>query len=376
MPLELEENTTAPGTPPANIVVIYAKADGRLYGKDDTGTEFALGLAVPVSIANGGTGATTAGGALASLGAAASGANSDITSLSGLTTPLSIAQGGTGNNSATAAFNALSPLTTKGDILSNDGTNDVRLAVGSNGQVLTADSTQSSGVKWATPSSGGSVETTMTLTDDFHPNFSTDGTGALGWNINNAGTASAVTRKSGVSGHPGIITIRPGTGATGRAAISLGADGFDFFPAGDGSIDLYYILRSNQTLSAFEMLVCGLGTANDTQGDQANGIYFQLLSSDTNWHLVTANASTRTRVDTGIAYAANTWYKLQIQINDAGTSVQALINGATAGSAITTNIPTVALSPLVKVDGVAGGTASDTDIDLFYMTKTISTARY
>ncbi|GEM_PF-3206396 len=49
-----------------------------------------------LAIANGGTGATTAGIALQNLGAAASGANSDITSLSGLTTPLSIGQGGTG----------------------------------------------------------------------------------------------------------------------------------------------------------------------------------------------------------------------------------------------------------------------------------------
>ena len=44
----------------------------------------------------GGTGATTATGARTNLAAAASGANSDITSLSGLTTALSIGQGGTG----------------------------------------------------------------------------------------------------------------------------------------------------------------------------------------------------------------------------------------------------------------------------------------
>lgn len=56
-----------------------------------------------VGISNGGTGSTTAAGARTALGAAASGANNDITSLSGLTTPLSVAQGGTGaNNAATA----------------------------------------------------------------------------------------------------------------------------------------------------------------------------------------------------------------------------------------------------------------------------------
>jgi hypothetical protein len=77
----------------------------------------------PVSIAQGGTGATNESGARvnlggtstgiavftaanassarASLSAAASGANSDITSLTGLTTPLSVGQGGTGQTSYT-----------------------------------------------------------------------------------------------------------------------------------------------------------------------------------------------------------------------------------------------------------------------------------
>lgn len=44
----------------------------------------------------------------ANLGAAASGANSDITSLTGLTTPLSVAQGGTAGTTDTAARAALS----------------------------------------------------------------------------------------------------------------------------------------------------------------------------------------------------------------------------------------------------------------------------
>jgi hypothetical protein len=44
----------------------------------------------------------------ANLGAAASGANSDITSLTGLTTPLSVGQGGTGGATDTAARAALS----------------------------------------------------------------------------------------------------------------------------------------------------------------------------------------------------------------------------------------------------------------------------
>lgn len=60
---------------------------GGYAGEDSNGN---------VPIIHGGTGASTAGAARTSLGAAASGANSDITRLLGLTTPISPLQGGTG----------------------------------------------------------------------------------------------------------------------------------------------------------------------------------------------------------------------------------------------------------------------------------------
>jgi hypothetical protein len=55
-----------------------------------------------LAVADGGTGASTAADARTNLSAAKSGANSDITSLSGLTTALSVAQGGTGATSITS----------------------------------------------------------------------------------------------------------------------------------------------------------------------------------------------------------------------------------------------------------------------------------
>ncbi len=48
------------------------------------------------------------------------------------------------------------PLTTKGDVLTHNGTSAARLAVGANGYVLTADNTQSTGLKWAPAGGGGS----------------------------------------------------------------------------------------------------------------------------------------------------------------------------------------------------------------------------
>lgn len=79
-------------------------------------------------IASGGTGATTAGGARTALGSASSGANSDITSITGLTTALSVAQGGTGattlaganiattNASATFSASQRGTVTTDNDL--------------------------------------------------------------------------------------------------------------------------------------------------------------------------------------------------------------------------------------------------------------------
>jgi len=71
----------------------------QLNGKEPTITT--------LDVAKGGTGAGTASGARTSLGAAASGANSDITSLTGLTTALSVAQGGTGATTASGARTSL-----------------------------------------------------------------------------------------------------------------------------------------------------------------------------------------------------------------------------------------------------------------------------
>lgn len=59
--------------------------------------------ATALAVQSGGTGATSPTGARQNIGAAASGANTDITSLSGLTMALSIAQGGTGAATASGA---------------------------------------------------------------------------------------------------------------------------------------------------------------------------------------------------------------------------------------------------------------------------------
>ncbi len=63
--------------------------------------------------------------------------------------PLAIGKGGTGQTAQAAAFDALAPGTTKGDVLVHGASDHERLGIGSNDEVLTADSGESTGVKWA-----------------------------------------------------------------------------------------------------------------------------------------------------------------------------------------------------------------------------------
>jgi hypothetical protein len=118
---------TASGT--ATLVTQGATAILYCDGTEIISATTSAAFAGVLPVTQGGTGATTASGARTNLGAtgigsalftaataasarstisaAASGANSDITSLTGLTTPLSVAQGGTG---ATTAGGALTNL--------------------------------------------------------------------------------------------------------------------------------------------------------------------------------------------------------------------------------------------------------------------------
>ncbi len=122
-----------------------------------------LGLSVPVTIAQGGTGQTTKAAAfdalspmttlgdlisynggnvrvavgaadtfLGSTGAAVPSYRTvaQVLASLGLSVPVTIAQGGTGQTAKTAAFDALSPVTTLGDIIARDASNNVRVAVG------------------------------------------------------------------------------------------------------------------------------------------------------------------------------------------------------------------------------------------------------
>ena len=126
-----------------------------------------LTLNNPLSIANGGTGQITQQAAITALTGAqtsgyylrSNGTNAILAPFQAgdITGVLGIPNGGTGQSTKTNAFDALSPTTTKGDLIVNDGADNVRLGVGTNGFVLTADSSTATGLTWTAAGAGGSV---------------------------------------------------------------------------------------------------------------------------------------------------------------------------------------------------------------------------
>jgi hypothetical protein len=140
----------------------------------------------------------------------------------GLSSTLAIASGGTGQTTAGTAFNALSPITTTGDLILGNGTNSAtRLGIGSNGYLLTSDGTTAS---WAAAPAAG-VTSFSAGTTGFTPSTGTTGavtlSGTLG--VANGGTGATTltgyVKGTGTSALTASSTI-PNTDITGLGTMS------------------------------------------------------------------------------------------------------------------------------------------------------------
>jgi fibronectin-binding autotransporter adhesin len=107
-------------------------------------------------------------------------------------TALSIANGGTGATTSQAAINALSQLTTNGDLLYNNGTNSTRLARGGANTCLISNATT---ITWGSCATGGSGFTSLTLTG----NSGTNQTINEGDSINIRGDGTVLTAVAGAT---------------------------------------------------------------------------------------------------------------------------------------------------------------------------------
>jgi len=292
-------------------------------------------------VANGGTNATTAAAARTNLGVAASGVNSDITSLTGLTTNLSVAQGGTGAQTLTA-----------NGVLYGNGTSAIQaLAPVASGYVLTSTGL-SSAPAWTDQSSLSTPPI----------NKLTTATGVNG--IDNAAYTQTWSWNSLAAGN-GLALTSTNTSTTGSllyvssasaGAASTGLASFNFSGAHTGN----GVGITDATTTGTALGITGSGaytgtglfniTANSATTGTLAAISSSSLTTGTGLKITASNNSLNST--NGLLYVANT------STSTAGI-VGRIQSNSTAGSGLTVlangNVGIGNVAPAVALDVTGSG---------------------
>lgn len=231
-----------------------------------------------------------------------------------------------------------SPLTTKGDVYTFSSS-DARLPVGTNGQVLTADSTQTTGLKWA--SAGGGSGTVNSGTANQLAYYASSGTAVSG--LSTTINSILVTDGSGVPSlsailpnfQTGTITLGTSGGAISGSggAISLVPTGTNFTNFGDSSHDVYATFLSATSSQGFFVFSDG-GTAKWSFGKQTDNSFLIFDNAGSQTMLSVASggpmkilpASGRVLIGTSSDDGTHL-----IQVNGSGIFASTISTGAPAG---------------------------------------------
>jgi hypothetical protein len=196
-----------------------------------------------------------------------------------------------------------SPLTTKGDLYTYS-TADARLGVGTNGQLLTADSAEATGLKWVTPAAAASGLTLVKTQT-----------------IGSAVSAVTVTGAFSSTYDNYLITVSNGSGtvAGGYCKLTLGSTAAGYYQCG------YYMFYGSSTVTG----------SNINNGANWEGSYFSANNHSANIILQSPFLSKATIFENTFTSADSTTYTARQQGFLNNTTSYTAFTLTTAGGTIT-----------------------------------------
>lgn len=200
-------------------------------------------------------------------------AGTSTTTINGTTTlgtALAVSSGGTGQTTASAAFNALSPITTVGDLILGSGTNTAtRLAIGANGTVLSSNGTTATWV-----AGGGGITSGTAVT-------STSGTSIDFTSIPSSAKRITILFQSVSTSATSTVGVRLGTGATPTYVTT-------------GYLSVGNTIAGTGVVSSSYTTLFGLGSGNQTAASSMQGKMVITNITGNNWIFSGTTSQTNT----------------------------------------------------------------------------------
>jgi hypothetical protein len=311
-------------------------------------------------------------------------------------------------NSCDNRYPQLATLTAKGDLWVSTASGVVtRHPVGTDNQMLVADSTQTNGMRWANPAANtiavtpqgqqvgtevqGAINNLDTristmlengpdylrswclLFDDFFGTASITSTGtaatgqvgSLGWLATANNSGSVAVPASSIADCPGFVNLQTGTAsAAGSASVVFEPNAMNGHPL---FIMEWRILMNALIASGTEEYGLRFGLGDASMAVACNdGYYFEYSPGSANMRYLTAKAGVRTNTDSTFPMDIG-WHRYRI-VSDGGGTVTFTIDGLYP-KAVSTNIPSTleAFSPGAAVNKSLGTAQRQARVDYFYL---------
>jgi hypothetical protein len=162
-----------------------------------------------------------------------------------------------------------------------------------------------------------------------------------------ADAGSAVRHLSVDNTHPGVIQLETGTTTTGFTSIWVGSNSYHSVTFGGGSWTEEFLVRIPTLSAAGERFTTRIGFFINGNaggsGDATEGVYLRQVDNvnSGNIQLIARDSSSETATNTSTNFTANTWQRVTIAVNAAGTSAEFFLNGSSIGT-VGTTIPVTA----------------------------------